>query len=200
MTIKERFKQYQQLVDSGVKYCEVKGFPNYEIFQNKQVWSWNAMNWVKPRGLYYYFNQLPKRKNFSINTLMKEHFGIEKEKIEYAPPEIGCRHKPIEGHEDYQIYENNQVWSKKTGMWRKLQVVEDHWAFVISLGNNKFQSISVHRELYKAFKGAIPEGYVIHHQNFCSLDNSLNNLVLLTKKEHNLVHNKPEKMLEKQKR
>ena len=96
MTIKQRFKQYQQLVDSGVRYCEVKGFPNYEIFQNKQVWSWNAMNWVKPRGLYYYFNQLPKRKNFSINTLMKEHFGIEKEKrIEVLAEALGLSNATV---------------------------------------------------------------------------------------------------------
>lgn len=84
-------------------------------------------------------------------------------------------------------------------MWRKLQVVENHWAFLVYEGNNQFLSIYVHRELYKAFKGEIPEGYVIHHQNFCSLDNSLNNLVLLTKKEHNLIHNKPENMLKKRK-
>lgn len=44
---------------------------------------------------------------------------------------------------------------------------------------------SVHRLVWIAFNGPIPEGYEVNHINECCTDNRLENLNLLTRKENN---------------
>ena len=51
----------------------------------------------------------------------------------------------------------------------------------------------VHILVYQTFVGPIPEGYDVHHKDFNPLNNCLDNLELLTHKEHCLLH-KPEKV------
>lgn len=65
--------------------------------------------------------------------------------------------------------------------------------FQCTLSNRgKRLQIKVHNLVYKTFVGEIPEGYEIHHINRIRTDNRLENLQLLTKEEHKLLHSKRE--------
>lgn len=60
---------------------------------------------------------------------------------------------------------------------------------------------ALHREIYKDYHGAIPDGYHVHHKDENSLNNSPENLEAITAKEHFELHGPPqwesrEKMLE----
>lgn len=46
----------------------------------------------------------------------------------------------------------------------------------------------LHRYLYEKYKGNIPKGYEVHHKDHNKDNNNLNNLVLLSAKEHKLLH------------
>ena len=54
-------------------------------------------------------------------------------------------------------------------------------------GNNKK---SLHRLIFEDFYGPIPEGYVIHHKDGNTLNNSIENLECLSKTEHSTYHGK----------
>ena len=46
----------------------------------------------------------------------------------------------------------------------------------------------LHRYLYEKYKGNIPKGYEVHHKDHNKDNNNLNNLILLSTKEHKLLH------------
>ena len=48
---------------------------------------------------------------------------------------------------------------------------------------------SIHLLVWEAFNGYIPEKYEIHHIDKNKFNNSINNLKLLSRKEHRLLHN-----------
>lgn len=47
---------------------------------------------------------------------------------------------------------------------------------------------SVHVLVYEAFKGNIPENYIIHHIDSNKFNNCIDNLQLISYKEHNRIH------------
>jgi hypothetical protein len=47
----------------------------------------------------------------------------------------------------------------------------------------------LHLEIYKEFNGPILEGYIVHHLDHNPLNNNPSNLVLVTRAEHNRIHN-----------
>ena len=49
---------------------------------------------------------------------------------------------------------------------------------------------TIHRMVWEYYNGEIPEGYVIHHKDENKLNNSIDNLQLLTRKEHKILHMK----------
>jgi hypothetical protein len=46
-----------------------------------------------------------------------------------------------------------------------------------------------HRYIWELYNGKIPEGYVIHHKDRNKLNNSIDNLQLMTESEHSILHN-----------
>lgn len=46
----------------------------------------------------------------------------------------------------------------------------------------------LHHINYEYFNGAIPDGHIIHHRNENKLDNSIDNLQLLSRREHKILH------------
>ena len=62
---------------------------------------------------------------------------------------------------------------------------------VYFLGPNiKGKRETLHRYLYRTKIGKIPKGYLVHHKNHNPLDNSLDNLGLMTRGEHQRMHAK----------
>jgi ribonucleotide reductase alpha subunit len=58
------------------------------------------------------------------------------------------------------------------------------------INNGEFKNnISEHRFVYEQINNInIETGYVIHHKDYNSLNNNINNLLLMTSKDHNLLH------------
>ncbi|MBO7322023.1 MAG: HNH endonuclease [Bacteroidales bacterium] len=66
-----------------------------------------------------------------------------------------------------------------------VQKIKNNGYLSVCLSNcNKQKHYSVHRLVWKAFNGEIPEGLVINHLNECKTDNRLCNLELVTAKEN----------------
>lgn len=51
----------------------------------------------------------------------------------------------------------------------------------------------LHRLIYEEHYGKIPDGYVVHHKNHNKLDNDPNNLELMSRAEHTVLHSKGNK-------
>ena len=59
------------------------------------------------------------------------------------------------------------------------------------LNNHNYDSRLLHRLIWEdAHNSKVPKGYVIHHRDFNSLNNNIENLVLLTESEHRALHMK----------
>lgn len=50
--------------------------------------------------------------------------------------------------------------------------------------------VSEHRDVWERHHGKILKGSVIHHINLNPLDNNINNLMMMTVKEHSIIHKK----------
>lgn len=63
--------------------------------------------------------------------------------------------------------------------------------FIKNTGHLKLRNgKTIHRMVWEYYNGKIPEGYVIHHKDENKLNNSIDNLQLLTRKEHKILHMK----------
>ena len=51
----------------------------------------------------------------------------------------------------------------------------------------------LHRLIYEEHYGKIPEGHIVHHKNHNKLDNDPNNLELMSRAEHTILHSKGNK-------
>ena len=52
----------------------------------------------------------------------------------------------------------------------------------------------IHKDVWEYFKGELPEGYVIHHNDFNPANNNISNLIPKTSSEHSrlhILHHKP---------
>ncbi len=47
---------------------------------------------------------------------------------------------------------------------------------------------TLHAYKYKNEVGEVPEGYVVHHKDWDKFNNDIDNLELMTKKEHSILH------------
>lgn len=85
----------------------------------------------------------------------------------------------IKGHPAYRVGRDGSVWSKKSGVWKKLKLVpakHGHLSVTLSEPGKKEQHL-VHRLVLEAFVGPCPEGMECRHfpdQN--PANNNLSNL------------------------
>lgn len=79
----------------------------------------------------------------------------------------------------YFISDKGIVFSTFTNMILK-QEVDDDGYHRISFHYPNLTHMAIHRLVYKAWKGAIPKNYVVHHKNNRKWDNDVNNLQLTT--------------------
>jgi hypothetical protein len=64
----------------------------------------------------------------------------------------------------------------------------DHNGYRIVYVNGKREYEN--KYIWEKHNGKVPEGYVVHHINFDILDNRLENLMCMSRTEHNKIHKK----------
>jgi hypothetical protein len=69
----------------------------------------------------------------------------------------------------------------------KTRVARDHYVRFSPCKDGKYARVAVHRVMWEAFIGPIPEGLEINHKNLNRADNRLENLELLSHRE-NIQH------------
>lgn len=65
-------------------------------------------------------------------------------------------------------------------MWK------DEKGYLVTRINGK--QVKIHRYVWMQVNGEIPEGYVVHHKNGIKDDNRIENLVLMSNKDHSVFH------------
>ena len=85
------------------------------------------------------------------------------------------------------------LFNMKTIYYHGLRFCKDEKTGYYLNSNN---SIRLHRYIYQCEKGDIPKGCHIHHIDSDKSNNSLDNLVMLTQKEHMSLHSKEPKRAE----
>lgn len=92
----------------------------------------------------------------------------------------GIRFRSIPGVVDgYYISEGGIVFSTFTNMILK-QEIDDDGYHRVSFPYPNLTHMAIHRLTYKAWKGKIPKGYIIHHEDNKKWHNDINNLQITT--------------------
>lgn len=96
--------------------------------------------------------------------------------------------KPVLGYEGlYEASNLGKVKSLRTN--RILSPCSDGKYLIVCLYNNGPKTIKVHKIVWEAFNGLKPKNMDIHHDDRDVNNNSLINLLLINKDEHNKLHN-----------
>jgi hypothetical protein len=105
--------------------------------------------------------------------------------------------KQIEEFPDYYVSDLGNVYSVRVspnrnpqGKFYKLSPWDKHPSGYLNIGMYNQSGVEnktyrrIHRLVWEAFNGPIPNGYVIDHKNADKKDNRLENLQLMTPKEN----------------
>jgi len=88
--------------------------------------------------------------------------------------------KPVKNHEDgYLINSDGVVYSLKTGKVLKSQIQKEYRTIWLSP-----KRYPIHKLVYTSFHGLIPDGKVINHKDSNTLNNSIQNLEAVTRREN----------------
>ena len=93
----------------------------------------------------------------------------------------------------YQINEYAEVFrimkdGSKHKMTPSLMGKRKQYLAVCLCKDGKQSTLNIHKLVWEAFNGPVPEGCQIHHRDKNKLNNNLSNLICLNKKEHNALH------------
>lgn len=94
---------------------------------------------------------------------------------------------PVLGYGDlYSATECGKIWSHRRGVFIKTYAYRNRYYKIKmwNLNSKKSRTQFVHRVVYEAWNGPIPEGYEVDHINGSRLDNRLANLQILTPSDH----------------
>jgi len=101
--------------------------------------------------------------------------------------------KEIVGYDGYYFVSNiGRVKSFKKCRGTDVRILESFdisGYFTVGLCNHgKDKHEQIHRLMYEAFIGKIPEGYVVHHIDNNKINNNFDNFQLMTREEHSKIH------------
>lgn len=92
--------------------------------------------------------------------------------------------KEIPDFPNYSATLDGRIWSKTSNKFLKPYKDRDGYLNVSIRNDYKSSTFRVHRLVYEAFKGVIPEGLHVNHINEVKTDNRIDNLNLMTAKEN----------------
>lgn len=92
----------------------------------------------------------------------------------------------LDGYSDYEIYpETGQIWSYKRNRFiGRKHYKKGYWFAALTDDNGKTFSTSLHRFIWMAVNGEIPDGYQVNHIDENRDNNCITNLNLKTPKEN----------------
>lgn len=103
----------------------------------------------------------------------------------------------LENYSNYEIYPNDgKIWSIKS----KKYIGSNNDGYInctLFDDNGKRWSSNLHRVIYTAVYGEIPNGYQVNHIDENTLNNSISNLNLMTPKENSNYGSRNEKIKNK---
>lgn len=93
----------------------------------------------------------------------------------------------LKGFSNYEIYpEEGKVWSYNRNRYiGRKHNKKGYWFVSLTSDDGNVLSTSLHRVIWMAVNGEIPEGYEVNHIDENKNNNSISNLNLLTPKENN---------------
>lgn len=92
--------------------------------------------------------------------------------------------KNIEDYNNYSINENGEIMNLSTGRILKHSKNQKGYHFVILSKGGFSKTFSVHRTVYKMFKGELVKGFEINHIDGNKSNNNIENLEQITKVEN----------------
>lgn len=84
----------------------------------------------------------------------------------------------------YTIFTDGRIWNKN-GTDKSFKKSKKGYLFTNFYYNKKLNTHQIHKVIWLAWKGVIPDGYEIDHIDNNRENNALDNLQLLTKSENN---------------
>lgn len=95
----------------------------------------------------------------------------------------------VPGSEKYEVSDRGNIRSldfRRTGQVRLMKPGKDRngYLYICLMENGKGRWHKVHRLVYEAFKGPIPEGFEINHLNEIKDDNRIENLEAVSHKDN----------------
>ena len=92
--------------------------------------------------------------------------------------------RPIQKNTDYSATRCGKIWSNRKGKFLTPCKKKNGYLQVNLWKNGIKETYTVHRLVYEAFNGVIPEGLHVNHINENKEDNRIENLNLMTPKEN----------------
>lgn len=175
-------KQYRE------EHLSTKKEYNQQYYQqNKEKAKQNAKKWREQNK--------DKRKESNAKWYQKQkEMKLKKKMTPFNEMAEVFKHAPIKGYEkDYQAFENGSIWSWKQSKFKNQRKGKDGY-YKVGLMIDKKKSIDymVSRLIASAFDDRTfeeLERMECHHLNMKQYDNSIQNLIFLSKKDHQFLHN-----------
>lgn len=102
--------------------------------------------------------------------------------------------KELQNFPDYCATKCGKIWSKKSKKFLSTKSKSKGYCKVnLYDGNGNVKNVRVHRMIWEAFNGEIPNGYEINHKNEVRDDNRLSNLELVSHYDNLMYGSRKEK-------